>query len=135
MRRLSDDILFQMLKTNNSSSELWNPRIDIYETWDMLVIKAAIPGLNINQVELTLSEDGKNLNIKGQRNESDDTSSCRIKYHQLEIYYGNFERNILIPKNIYIDKDNISATYKNGMLIVTLTKKASSSSKSILIED
>ena len=133
MRRLSDDIIFQMLKATNHT-DVWKPRTDVYETANQLVIKVAIPGLDPSDIELTLSEDGRNMNIKGVRTEIDDPSCCRIKYHQLEIYYGNFEKDIEIPSDIYIDKENISAKYKDGILLITLAKKEYSGVKTISID-
>lgn len=134
MRRLSDELLFHMLKVSGQS-EIWSPKADVYETQNSLIIKIAVAGLEPEKIELMLSNDNKSLNIKGIRLESEKTCSEKIKYHQLEIYYGLFERNIDLPQSVNIDRDKISAKYKDGMLLVTLTKKDSSEPISIKIEE
>lgn len=116
MRRLPDDI-FDMF---NISNDVWSPKIDIYETVDLLVIKVAVSGLDPKNIELTLSDDNYSLNIKGIR--SEDSNDEKINYHQLEIYYGMFERTIDLPHNVLIDRNNIKAKYENGMLIVNIQK-------------
>lgn len=116
MKSLPDDF-FDLFSINR---DVWSPKIDIYETKDMLVIKVAVSGLDPKNIELTLSDDNSSLNIKGYRNE--DTNDDKIKYHQLEIYYGMFERNIDLPSNVLIDRNNIKAKYENGMLVINIQK-------------
>ena len=132
MKRFPDDIFFDMFNIN--SDRAWEPKYDIYETEKYIVIKLEISGLNPNNVELTLSNDNRSLNVKGVRND-DDTEEEKIHYHQMQIVYGLFDIDIDLPHNVIIDRNEISAKYKDGMLIVKLAKSVKNKPMSIKIED
>lgn len=134
MQRVSDDILLQMFRMSSSSGEVWAPRVDIYETDDAVVVKVCAAGLEPNQMELTLSADGKYLTLRGVRAEQDDDRCIRTRYHQLEVYYGPFERVVSLPADVPIDRDNLSANYKDGFLKVVMPKKLDGVAKKIEIE-
>ena len=98
------------------SHELWIPPTDVYETPDKLVVKMAISGVKSDDVSVEFS-DGI-LTISGKR--FDDSNHEKIRFYQVEIRYGYFERKIALPKTI--DENNISATYKDGFLLITIPK-------------
>jgi HSP20 family protein len=123
MRRVSDDILMQMYRMSSTSGEVWSPRVDVYETEDTLVIKVCVAGLEPNQMELALSGDDRYLTLRGVRSEQDEDKSQRVRYHQLEVYYGPFERTVSLPSEVVFDRDNLNATYRDGFLKVVLPKK------------
>lgn len=122
MRRLSDDVLLQMFRLPGAAGEVWAPRVDVYETTEDLVVKVCAAGLKAEDMEVSLSADSRYLTIKGYRSEAGDDKRGRIKYYQLEVYYGPFERIIRIPPNINVDRDHLSATYKDGFLKISLPK-------------
>jgi len=134
MRRVSDDVLLQMFRMSSSSGEVWSPRVDVYETDESIVVKVCVAGLEPGQMELTLSSDGKYLTLRGVRAETDDDRSCRTRYHQLEVYYGPFERIVALPVGVPVDRENLSASYKEGFLKVVLPKKGCLAAKKIEIE-
>lgn len=129
MRRVSDDVLLQMFRMSSSSGEVWSPRVDVYETDEAVVVKVCVAGLEPGKMELTLSSDGKYLTLRGVRAESDDDRNCRTRYHQLEVYYGPFERVVALPAGMALDREDLSATYKEGFLKVVLPKKGLMSKK------
>ena len=86
-------------------------------------------------MEITLSNDNLTLNIKGVRNETDETGDDKIEYHQMQIFYGMFEKDINLPPSVSIDRDNISAKYNDGMLIIKIPKNDNGGKVSIRIQD
>jgi len=123
MRRVSDDMLLQVFRVSGMAGELWTPRVDVYETARNVVVKVAAAGLAPDQMELAISSDNKFLTMRGLRVEQDDDKCDRIRYYQLEVYYGPFERIVALPVEVSIDRDKLTATYKDGFLKVVLPKK------------
>ncbi|MCX6346088.1 MAG: Hsp20/alpha crystallin family protein [Armatimonadetes bacterium] len=122
MRRVSDDVLLQMFRISTTSGEVWSPRVDVYETAEAVVVKVCAAGLDSNQMELTISGDNRFMTLRGVRVEADEDKSSRIRYHQLEIYYGPFERIIPLPADVPVDRDKLAAAYKDGFLKVVFPK-------------
>ena len=97
-----------------NSPNPWQPPTDVYETPDEIVVKMAISGTKSDEIRVAFS--AGILTISGYR--SDTAPHEKICFYQVEIPYGYFERNIIIPKPV--DTDNIQATYKDGFLQVIL---------------
>ena len=123
MRRVSDDMLLQVFRVSGTAGDLWTPRVDVYETADDVVVKVCAAGLVPEQMELTISSDNRFLTVRGVRVEQDDDRDKRIRYYQLEVYYGSFERIIALPPDVPIHRDKLSARYKDGFLKVVLPKR------------
>ena len=77
-----------------------------------------------------LSPDDRVLSVSGDRNEEDADRRDRVRCYQLEIYFGQFERQVVLPGDIRIDRDAISASCKDGFLVVTLPKRTDRSTGS-----
>jgi HSP20 family protein len=136
MRRVSDDMLLQVFRVSGMTGDLWTPRVDVYETADNVVAKVCAAGLAPDQMELSISSDNKFLTLRGMRVELDDDKSDRIRYYQLEVYYGPFERIVALPAEVSVDRDKLTATYRDGFLKVVLPKKKPGpASTKIEIED
>lgn len=97
-------------------SNKWKPAVDVYETANEIIVLVDLAGVNKEEIEVTF--DGDSLRIVGTRR--DMTSTPKVRLHQMEIDFGNFERSVVIPAQV--DKDNISAIYRRGFLQITLTK-------------
>jgi len=123
MRRISDDMLLQMFRLPGAAGEVWAPRVDVYETTDKLVVKICAAGVDPDEVDISLSADDRFLAVRGVRKEGNIERQGLVRYYQLEIYYGPFERIIAVPQDIKIDRGQMHATYKDGFLIITLPKK------------
>jgi HSP20 family protein len=135
MRRISDDMLLQMFRLQGAGGEVWAPRVDIYETKDKLVVKVCAAGIKPAQVDISLSADDRFLTVRGHRTEGSADRRGAVRYYQLEVYYGPFERVIGLPVDIDIDREKMHATYKDGFLIITLPKKHGTDSTNVPIMD
>lgn len=103
------------------------PRFDVKETKDAYVIRADLPGVREEELEVSLS--GNLLTISGKREEEhwDEGDS----YHAMERSYGSFARSFTIPDGV--DAASITADLKNGVLSVQLPKKGDAQPKRIAI--
>ncbi|MCX8028406.1 MAG: Hsp20/alpha crystallin family protein [Brevinematales bacterium] len=93
----------------------WIPHTDIYEFIDKFIIIVEIPGVDKNDVDITL-KDGF-LRISGVRKEIHNEN--RVKIHQMEISYGYFEKLVEVGD---INEKNIKADLKDGLLVITIKK-------------
>lgn len=96
------------------------PPIDMYETDKALIVKMEIPGLEIDDIAITLIEETHQLLVRGERRESAKDIEGRRRCHHLEIYYGAFERLIPLPQEMRFDSSQLSAFYRDGFLIIQL---------------
>jgi HSP20 family protein len=123
MRRISDDMLLQMFRLPGASGEVWTPRVDVYETKKDLVVKVCAAGVDAADMDIELSADDRFLTVRGLRSERSISQRELIRYYQLEVYYGPFERIIALPEDVKIDRERMQANYKDGFIIVTLPKQ------------
>ena len=96
----------------------WAPSLDLSETKDAPVVKAEIPGMDPKEVQLSLQE--QLLIIKGEKKQEKEEKDERL--HRVERTYGAFTRAIRLP--VAVDAGKVAATFKNGVLTVTLPKMA-----------
>jgi HSP20 family protein len=106
----------------------WLPSLDVSETKNEIVVKAEIPGSDPKDMDISLA-DGV-LTIKGEkRREKEEKDE---NYHLIERSYGSFVRTVRLPTEVKSDK--IGATYRNGLLTVTLPKSEETKKKEIKIK-
>jgi HSP20 family protein len=106
---------------------LWTPAVDLLETDNEYVVKAEVPGLKIEEIGVSVHDNA--LVITGER-KSDDKGEATV-LHRSERLAGKFERVVQLPKPVAADK--VSATYKDGILTVTLPKTEEAKPKQIKI--
>ena len=94
----------------------WAPPVDIVEQDDALIIRAELPGLKTEDIDIRV-ENGK-LVLRGERKQDRQTDDTKV--YRLERVYGTFTRRFALPTSV--DSSKISAAYKNGVLEVTLPK-------------
>jgi HSP20 family protein len=104
------------------------PAIDLYQTNDSVVVKAALPGLKADEVQLSVS--GDVLTLKGEFHQNDDIKEAT--YHLREQRYGSFERSVMLPTEV--DSEKAKAEFENGVLTVTIPKAAQARPKTITIK-
>lgn len=122
MQRCSAEAMRRLLELPPDSQEFWLPRADVYETETDLVVRVEVAGIQKDSLNVSLSSDRRILTIRGTRSEQFIDERRKIRYHQLEVYLGPFERDVLLPTDLYVDADQVSATYREGFLVVTLPK-------------
>ena len=106
----------------------WSPSVDILETANELVLKADLPDLNLEDIEVRV--ENQTLTLKGARKfENQDTTTG---YHCIERNYGTFVRSFTVPASV--DADKVAAEYKNGVLIVKLSKKEAAKPRQVRVE-
>lgn len=93
----------------------WTPVTDVAETDTAYVVTMEAPGIDMTKLDVTYSEGI--LTVKGEKvKESTEGESC----HCTERYSGTFQRTVTVPGRV--DKDRIDATYRDGVLKLTLPK-------------
>ena len=104
------------------------PAIDVSEDKNNVIIKADLPGLKQEEIEINMDNDI--LTIKGERRVEEEKKDKN--YHRVERSYGAFERSLQL--GVAVDKEKIKAAYKNGVLEVILPKTEQVKPKQIKID-
>ncbi|PYK53780.1 MAG: heat-shock protein Hsp20 [Verrucomicrobia bacterium] len=94
----------------------WSPALDLYQSNDNVMAVVELPGMRKEDLEISL-HDGT-LTISGERKR--ESSSNGEKAERSERYIGTFRRSIALPTRV--DASKVSATYRDGILTVTLPK-------------
>jgi HSP20 family protein len=103
----------------------WAPALDVKEDKDNFIIRAELPGLKREDIEVSL-QDGA-LVISGERKEEKVEEGVEV--HRQERYYGKFQRALTLPEPVSSNK--VKADYKDGVLTVTLPKAEEAKPKKI----
>ena len=105
-----------------AARKCWQPRVDVVEEIDRLVIRAEIAGMRGEDIQLAYLPERHSVMIRGSRQDADGEDGRRVRIYQLEIYHGEFEREVGLP-SIEIDATDIRAHYRNGFLTISLPKQ------------
>ena len=105
----------------------WAPMADISETKDKLIVKAELPGLEPEDIKLSLS--GNLLTIKGEKKKEKEEKD--EQHYSLERYSGEFQRSFRLPVEVLEDK--IDAKFDKGVLTITMPKATKTPKKEIKI--
>ncbi len=124
MSRIADETLRGFFTDVPAHNKFWQPRVDVHETPEEIVVKAEISGVKPDRLSVVLSSDDRVLTISGDRFEEGVERADRIRCYQLEITFGQFERQIMLPSDVRVDRDAINATCRDGFLTVRLPKRA-----------
>src|SRR5579884_1863050 len=103
--------------TSSSMYEGWAPSVDLYEDKDNFVVRAELPGMKKEDIEVTAS--GDTLTISGEKKREQEVKEGRDTY-RAERYFGRFQRSMILPTAM--DTGKIQAQYKDGLLTVTIPK-------------
>ena len=94
----------------------WAPMLDVSETKDAMIVTAELPGVDAKEIGIELT--GDLLTLKGEKEKR--TEEKEERYHRVERTYGAFLRSVRLP--MAVDGSKVTATFKNGVLVVTLPK-------------
>ena len=126
MDRLFDDAFTRPLSMAENG---WSvPAVDLYQTDNEVVVKAALPGIKAEEVQISIT--GDVLSLKGEVKQSEEVKEKA--YHIREQRWGTFERTLALPANVVADK--AKADFENGILTITLPKAEEAKPKTITIK-
>jgi HSP20 family protein len=128
MDRLWDSFLEGRPMRRGEEVREWLPSLDVSETKNDLVVKAELPGMDPKDINISLSNGL--LTITGEKKQEKEEKD--ENYHLIERSYGSFTRSVRLPREVQSDK--ITASFKNGVLRVTLPKSEEAKKKEIKIK-
>ncbi|MDD4994654.1 MAG: Hsp20/alpha crystallin family protein [Candidatus Pacebacteria bacterium] len=112
-----------------SSEEEGELAVDLYEIKDDLVLQAAIGGVVIGDLDISITNDM--ITIRGKREREEENKIEKFYYN--ECFWGPFSRSLILPQEINADK--AKATIKNGLLSIYLPKLVKTKKKTLKIEE
>lgn len=125
MDRLFDDAFTRPISMSGGSIV---PAVDLYQNADEVVVKASLPGLKAEDVQISITADV--LTLRGEfREESEQNEKT---YHIRENRYGSFERQVMLPTDVQTEK--AKADFENGVLTIVLPKAEAVKPKTITIK-
>jgi HSP20 family protein len=130
MRETMDRLFESMFDGQQVGRQIgqWGLPLDVVENEDEFVVKASIPGINPDDLEITFTD--HNLTIKGEI--KDDRNVEESRYHLRERRFGRFERRLYLPTEV--NADQIEASYDAGVLSLRLPKSEEVKPKRISIK-
>jgi HSP20 family protein len=132
LTNIRDEInrLFESPYENGSSDVFnsWAPALDLYEDNDNLVVQAELPGMKKEDIELSLHDNA--ITVSGERKNEKKYEGGRTSRE--ERFFGRFTRSITLPKQV--DSGKVKASYKDGILTVTLPKAEEAKPRQIQIK-
>ncbi|GAK50925.1 heat shock protein Hsp20 [Candidatus Moduliflexus flocculans] len=106
---------------------VWLPAVDVSESHDEFVVRAELPGMSHEDIEINVQENV--LTLKGEKKQ--EKKEEQENFHRLERSYGAFTRSFTLPANV--KADDIKANFKNGVLEVAIPKAEEAKPKKIAI--
>lgn len=119
VRRLFQELVHQPWGCHvPSTAPAWEPRCDLAETADAIIVEVELPGVELQDVHVEV--DGDILRISGDRRTTVERQERH--YHHIEQSYGSFTRQLRLPHTV--EREAIHASFASGVLTITLPKKA-----------
>jgi len=128
MNRMFDNVFRFDTRDDDNGFTAWTPAVDIAEHDDQFVVKVELPGVNKEDVKITL--ENNILTIRGEKKQEKETK--KENYHRVERSYGSFQRSFTLPTTVKSDK--IDAVYKDGILQIALPKAEEAKPKQIEVK-
>lgn len=134
MDRMMDDFFTRRMRPwwperwLSRDSEIVTPTVDVYEEKDDIVVKAELPGMDKNDIEVNISD--SELTLKGEKKKEEKIE--QKDYYRCERSYGAFFRSVELPKGVQADK--VKASFKNGILEVRIPKSEEAKTREVKIK-
>jgi HSP20 family protein len=126
-RREADQLLNRFFEMPAWGENL-SPKVDIIDKKKTIEVKAEIPGMDVNDLDISLN--GQYLTLSG--NKKEEVNKSKGDYYHVESSYGSFSRTVQLPSEV--DQSDVDASYKKGILKIELKKTRLENSKRIKIE-
>jgi len=120
--------LWRGFGSSTNTMEDWNIAIDVIQRLDEVIVKASVPGVKPEVIDLAIEENVLTLRAERKPDFSDDKSEYLIQERPM----GSFYRALRLPDSV--DTDKIQSIYENGVLTVTLPKAEEKKKKQIKIQ-
>jgi HSP20 family protein len=104
------------------------PKVDVIDRKDEIYVKAELPGVKKEQLQITLNDNILSIHAKVEKEEKQEEG----KYHRREVMTGEFQRTLQLPAPV--DDEKVKATFKDGVLELHLPKSATFTPKSIKVD-
>jgi HSP20 family protein len=127
MNRLFEDVLGHPLQEGLGPAT-WTPPVDIYETETSIILKAELPGVRLEHIDLQVTDN--TLILRGERRLEKNVKEEH--YHRIERVYGAFYRAFTLPTAVR--RDQIKASLRDGILEVVVPKAEDATPKQIKVE-
>jgi HSP20 family protein len=127
-RLFNDSVQGRSREDDLMSRGSWTPAVDIYEVEGSLVLKAELPDLRREDIDVNV--ENNTLTIRGERKLASEVK--QESFHRIERAYGTFVRQFTLPPTV--DAAKIAAEYKNGVLTVTLPVREEAKPRSVKID-
>jgi HSP20 family protein len=129
MDRLFDDAFTRPFSLSREGGSSWSsPAIDMYQTDNDIVVKAALPGIKADEVQINVTGDILTIRGETKQEEEKNDKSWHIREHR----WGAFERSVRLPTGVMSDK--AKADFDNGVLTITLPKMEEVKPKTITVK-
>jgi len=113
------------LASEDSVFGAWQPKVDIFEDKDTLVMEADMPGVKREDLDLTIENNV--ITLSGERKMEERRES--ENYHRVERSYGSFTRSFTLPRTV--DTEKVKAEFRDGVLTVSLPKREETKARKI----
>jgi HSP20 family protein len=124
--RLFEDAVTRLMSEPRTGRP-WSPAVDILESEDALILKADLPDVKTEDIDVRV--ENQTLTLRGHRKfEKDDNAKG---YHRIERSYGEFVRSFALPS--IVDTEKVNADYKNGVLTITIPKREAAKPRQVKV--
>ncbi len=106
----------------------WLPAVDVVEQDDQYLVKVELPGVSKDEVRVAMEDNV--LTIRGEKRQEKETK--KSSFHRVERSYGSFQRSFALPGTV--KSDRIEASFKDGVLVVSLPKADEVKAKQIEVK-
>lgn len=124
VNRIFDDFFTRSTAEGNA---IFAPPLDIAESENEIVVKVEVPGIAQKDIDITV-HDGV-LTVKGEKKVEREEKN--LQWHRLERAYGSFARSLTLPNTV--NHEDIKASYRDGVLTLTLAKREETKPRQIKI--
>jgi HSP20 family protein len=126
--RLFEEPLAEFTRSSQQFLGGWLPAVDMYEDKDNIFVRAELPGMKKEEIDISLHEGM--LTLAGERKNEERHKDAEV--YRSERFVGRFQRTISLPTPVLAEK--VQATYRDGMLTVTLPKSEEAKPKQIEVK-